>query len=279
MSDIRLCEGLTGPVVYDDERPMDFPKPSPARMYDYYLGGKDNFQVDRDAAEKALSAVPDGRELARANRRFLACTVDYCARNGIDQFVDLGTGIPTSPNVHEVARSANPASSVAYVDIDPMVVVHDRALLASQGSGIAAVRGDIRYPLNIMQNHSVNEIIDFSRPVAILFVAVLHFLTDDDGPYRSVAAFRDRIASGSYVVISHITSNGTPPRTVNSIRDAYKTATGPAVFRTKAEIGKFFCGFGLIDPGLAEVSRLRRNGDGPDRPSMLKIAGGIGRKA
>jgi len=256
---------------------IDVTTPSPARMYDYYLGGKDNFQADREAAEKALSAVPCGRRVAWANRNFLVRAVQFLAHSGIEQFIDLGTGIPTSPNVHEVARSVIPGARVAYVDNDPIVVVHDRALLAGS-EGTTAVRGDIRYPLNVISNHAIREVIDFDRPVGILFVAVLHFITFQENPYASVAAFRNRIAPGSYAVISHITSDGSDPSTINTISDAYKNAAAPAVFRTTEEIGKLFDGFELVKPGLVEVAAWRSSGRKPAAQSALRFLGGVGRK-
>jgi hypothetical protein len=155
--------------------------PSPARIYDYYLGGKDNFPADREAAEQVLSVAPFGREVARANRQFLARAVMFMARSGIGQFVDLGTGLPTRPNVHEVARSVHPDARVLYVDNDPMVCAHARALLATS-DGIAAIQGDIRAPQTILSDPVTHTLIDFTQPVGVLFVAVLHFLTDDNQP-------------------------------------------------------------------------------------------------
>jgi len=226
-------------------------------MYDYYLGGKDYFAAGREAAEKALSVVPDGRRVARENRRFLVRAVSHIARRGIDQFIDFGTGIPTSPNVHEAARSIIPQASVAYVDNDPIVIVHGRALLESAGGGTAAVRGDIRYPLNILANHAVRDVIDFERPLGLLFVAVLHFVTDEERPYRAVATFRDRVAPGSYIAVSHITSDGTSPHVVSTIENAYRNASAPAVFRTRMEVERFFNGFELVRPGIADISDWR----------------------
>jgi S-adenosyl methyltransferase len=257
---------------------IDFTTPSPARMYDYYLGGKDNFAVDRAAAEKALAVVPDGRQVAWANRRFLVRAVKYLARQGIEQFIDLGTGIPTSPNVHETARSIIPGARVAYVDNDPIVIVHDRALLASVGKRIIAVRGDVRYPLNILANHALGEVIDFRRPVGILFVAVLHFVTDTEDPYRAVTTFRDRVCPGSYVAASHITSDGTDPHVVSTIQDVYRQASAPAVFRSRAGIERLFDGFRLVKPGIVEVSEWRRNKPKPNDPPTLRFLGGVGRK-
>jgi S-adenosyl methyltransferase len=271
--------GTEHPLTSLGEAPdVDVTIPSPARMYDYYLGGKDNYPADRLAAGKALTAVPCGRQVAWANRKFLVRAVKCIARRGIDQFIDLGTGIPTSPNVHEVARSVNPGATVAYVDNDPIVVVHDGALLAGSGEYITAVRGDVRYPLNIITNHTVRQVIDFSRPVGILFVAVLHFITDEENPYDSVAAFRDRMRPGSHIVISHITSDGSAPNTIRSIQEAYRTATAPAVFRTREQIEKLFSGFELLKPGLVEVSGWRGNNRKPAVLPALRFLGGVGRK-
>jgi hypothetical protein len=246
--------------------------PNPARMYDYYLGGKDNFPTDREAAELALSAVPFGREVARANRQFLVRAVSFMARSGIGQFIDIGTGLPTRPNVHEVARSILPDARVVYVDNDPMVCAHARALLATN-DGVGAIHGDIRTPQAILNDPVTRALIDFTRPVGLLFVAVLHFLTDDDRPWERVAAFRRRMASGSMLAVSHITSDDTPPEIQDTIRDVYAEASAPAVFRTKSEIESFFGGLDLIDPGLVEVGTwlsLR-----PSPPAPLRFLGGV----
>lgn len=257
---------------------IDVAIPSPARMYDYYLGGKDNFPADRVAAETALSVVPDGRAVARANRRFMVRAVRYLARQGINQFVDLGTGIPTSPNVHEVARGIIPDARVVYVDNDPVVTAHNRALLANNNSGIAAVHGDIRYPLDIATSDALRQAIDFSQPVAALFVAVLHFLTNGEDPYNSVCVFRDRMPAGSYLVVSHITSDGTDHAVMAAIRDAYSSASAPAVFRSRKDIRQLFAGFRLVSPGLVEVSAWRGNNRKPADLPALRFLGGVGRK-
>ncbi len=256
---------------------VDVAVPSPARIYDYYLGGKDNFPVDREVAEQALSVVPEGRELARANRRFMARAVEYLAQEGIDQFIDLGTGIPTSPSVHEVARRINPGARVAYVDNDPQVVVHNRALLAG-GEGISAVAGDVRYPAEIAADPGTCAVIDFSRPVGVLFVAVLHFVTDADDPWESVAYFRDLTAPGSYLVLSHMTSDGSYPGAVNAIREAYENASAPAVFRSARRIGDFFDGFCLEFPGVVDVSEWRPDPGAVSSEMSVRILGGVGRK-
>jgi hypothetical protein len=249
--------------------------PSPARMYDYYLGGKDNSLADREAAEKALSVVPSGRALARANRDFLVRAVKCLAAQGIDQFIDVGTGMPTSPNVHEVAWSVNPCARVVYVDNDPLVIAHDRALLMDS-TDIAVVHGDIRQPREIMCDESVRKLIDFTRPVGVLLVAVLHFVTDEEYARQSVAVFRSSAPSGSYLVISHITSDGSDPAATRAIRDAYADATAPAVFRAVDDIKRLFDGFELLQPGLVDVAEWR-SGRKPE-PAEIRFVGAVGRK-
>jgi S-adenosyl methyltransferase len=248
--------------------------PSPARMYNYYLGGKDNFPADREAAEQALSVVPFGREVAHANRQFLIRAVTFMVRDGIGQFIDLGTGLPTRPNVHEVARSVHPGARVLYVDNDPMVCSHARALLATN-DGVAAIQGDIRAPQAILDDPVTRTLIDFAQPVGVLFVAVLHFLTDGDQPWEHVAAFRWRMASGSMLAVSHITSDGTPPRVQATIQDVYAEASAPAVFRTRQQIESFFGGLGLVEPGLVEVGAWRSLRPSP--PAPLRFLGGVAR--
>jgi hypothetical protein len=255
--------------------------PSPARMYNYYLGGKDNYAIDRTAAEEALSVVPHGRQIARANRDFLIHAVTLMARRGISQFIDLGTGIPTSPNVHETARLIDPTTKVAYVDNDPVVTTHNRALLAKSDDGLLAVHGDIRDPHSILGRPDVWQFIDFSEPIGVLFVAVLHFIPPEDDPEASVAAFASTMASGSYLALSHITSDGTNPDVIATIHDAYRTATAPAVFRTRGQIHEFFKSLHLIEPGLADLFEWGAPGVGPRRPypSALRFLAGIAAKS
>jgi len=257
---------------------IDVTTPSPARMYDYYLGGKDNFPADRRAAEKALSVVPQGRAVARANRSFMVRAVRFMARNGVRQFIDLGTGIPTSPNVHEIARGITPDARVAYVDNDPVVTMHNRTLLANNNDGIAAIYGDVRYPLDIVTSGALRQIIDFSQPVAVLFVAVLHFLTNGEDPYNSVGVFRDHMSAGGYLAVSHITSDGTDSAVITAIRDAYANASAPAVFRTREQIREFFTGFDLVKPGLTEISRWPGNNRKTAELPALRFLGGVGVK-
>ncbi|MGI8449861.1 MAG: SAM-dependent methyltransferase [Streptosporangiaceae bacterium] len=226
--------------------------PSPARMYNYFLGGRDNFAADRLAAEKALSVVPDGRRIALANRYFLAQATLRMADRGITQFLDLGTGIPTSPAVHEVAREIAPNARVAYVDNDPVVIAHNKVQLAAIET-VRVVHGDIRQPEAVLANPAIRGLIDFSQPVGLLMVAVLHFITEAEDPGRIAAAFTRELAPGSYLALSHISSDGTSPQAIATIRDAYTHAAAPAVFRTTAQIRAFFEGFAWEPPGLIDV--------------------------
>jgi len=228
--------------------------PSPARMYDYYLGGRTNYAADREAAEKALSVVPSGRQIARANRYFLMRAVLLMADQGIRQFIDLGTGIPTSPNVHELAQAIHPDAHILYVDNDPVVAAHSRTLLTASES-VKAIQADIRQPASILDSPELGALIDFSQPVGLLVVAVLHFVRDREDPLGIIHEFTRRIAPGSYLALSHITSDGTEPRVQATIQQAYEQASAPAVFRTKAEIQACFSGFELIHPGLVDVTR------------------------
>ena len=222
--------------------------------------------------------MPDGREVARANRRFLVSSVDYLARNGIDQYIDIGAGIPTSPNVREMARSIIPHARITYVDNDPDVVAQNRELLAGLDDGVKAIYGDIRYPLNMAYDPALRDAIDFSRPVAVLFVAVLHFLTNGDDPYNSVSVFTHRMAPGSHVAISHITSDGTIPGVISTIRQAYAHASAPAVFRLRKEIEVLFNGLDLVRPGLVEVSEWRAGNRTQENSPALRFLAGVGRK-
>ena len=252
--------------------------PSPARIYDYYLGGKDNFAADRAAAEKALSVVPQGREIARSNRRFLVRAVRYIASQGVRQFIDLGTGFPTPPSVHETAAALVDRPRVVYVDNDPMVTAHNQALLADSRASITVIHGDIRCPGQIFARDELWNTIDFAQPVGVLFVAVLHFIPAEDDPLDSVRAFCSHMVPGSFLAVSHITSDGTAPAVMATIKDAYRTASAPAVFRSRVEIEGFFGGLDVVHPGITEVSAWRANGQPPKTPPALQFLGGVGRK-
>jgi O-methyltransferase involved in polyketide biosynthesis len=252
--------------------------PSIARMYDYYLGGKDNFAVDRQRAEEVLRRVPDAGEGCRANRRFLGRAVRHVAQAGVRQFLDLGTGLPSQNNVHEIAQRVNSEARVVYVDNDPIVLVHARALLAADDS-TAVIQEDMRDPAKILDHPDTQRLIDFSQPVAIMFVAMLHFLTDHEDPWAVVSAFAERMAPGSYLVLSHGTLENRAPEHVAAIQEEYQQATAPLVFRDRDAITRFYEGFELVDPGLVRLTDWRPDHQGErTRPGGQWMLAGVGRK-
>jgi O-methyltransferase involved in polyketide biosynthesis len=228
--------------------------PSVARMYDFLLGGKDHHAADRSAARKILETFPEAAQIAQANRAFQARAVRHAARQGITQFIDLGSGLPTAPNTHETARLANPAARTAYADNDQLVIAHARALLTIDDR-IAVIAGDIREPAAILSSPALTGLIDLAQPVCLLLVSVLHFLTPSEAD-TTVAAYRNRIAPGSYLVISAGTSTGTDPELITILRDAY-AQTAAITGRTEAEITAWFDGFTLARPGLVDVQAWR----------------------
>jgi hypothetical protein len=223
--------------------------PNPARMYDYYLGGKDNFRVDRDAAEKAITAAPFIPVLARANRAFLVDAVEKMAAAGISQFLDIGSGLPTSPNVHEVASTAVPDPRVVYMDVDPVVVAHSRVIRGR--SGTATVCADLRSPAAVFSAPDVGKLIDFSQPVGLLMMSVLHFVSGDMTPL--VAEYTRRLAPGSFLALSHVVSDGADPSNVAGVTEVYEKSPADPQIRTTAAIRELFTGFELLPPGLTDV--------------------------
>ncbi|MCP2353052.1 hypothetical protein HD597_000072 [Nonomuraea thailandensis] len=235
--------------------------PSIARVYDYFLNGRDNFAADRDLAEQVLKVAPNARTTAQANRSFLVRATEAVARAGIRQFVDLGTGVPTSPNVHEVAQRVNPEARVAYVDNDPIVLVHARALLSGTRSDVITIEGDLRAPKAVLDHPELRAHIDFARPVAVLLVAVLHLLTDEDGPERLVETIRDQMVPGSYLILSHLWDDPDGVARAGADEYAHRKASAPVVPRTTEEIRRFFDGFERIDPGLGHLDQWRPTED------------------
>jgi O-methyltransferase involved in polyketide biosynthesis len=231
--------------------PLDLRTPAPARMYDYYLGGKDNFQVDRDAAEQVIRIYRDMPLMARENRRFLRRAVSYLVSTaGIRQFLDLGAGLPTQGNVHEIAHSIDRDVRVLYVDNDPMVVVHGRALLASEDT-VTVAKGDLRNPEEILD--TARDFLDLDQPVAVLMSAILHYLPDEADPWAIVARFREAIAPGSYLAVSHITADHNP-EAAKAAEGVYRYTTAPMTFRSYDQVVRFFDGFELIEPGVTVKS-------------------------
>ncbi len=234
------------PDVWDSALPS---APSPARMYDYYLGGNDNFPVDREAAEKAMAAAPVIPVLARANRAFLVEAVRRMAASGITQYLDIGSGLPTSPNVHEVARALVPDARVVYADVDPVVV--SRSLALRRSPGIAAVRADVRSPEAVFAAPELGELIDFGQPCGLLLVSVLHFVSGNITPL--VAEYTRRLAPGSYLALSHAVSNGAAPSDVAGVAEVYEASPADPQVRTSTAVRELFTGFELQPPGLTDV--------------------------
>ncbi|CAL9649041.1 SAM-dependent methyltransferase [Streptomyces sp. enrichment culture] len=255
---------------------IDTSKPHPARMYDYFLGGKDNYEVDQRAAEQFMKSAPEVREGVLANRHFLHRAVRHVvAEGGVRQILDIGTGLPTEPNVHQVARALAPETRVAYVDNDPIVSTHSRAL--SDDPDTAVVLADLRDPQALLDHPGVREVIDFDRPVALLLVAVVHFVSEAEDPVGIMATLRDALPAGSYLVLSHATGDAHEDRREEAAA-VYKNATASMNLRPHAEVLDLFGDFALVEPGLVRVTdwrpdEVRR----PDAPT-IGIYGGVARK-
>jgi hypothetical protein len=245
---------------------VDLAKASPARLYDFYLGGKANYPIDREAAEQIRAVVPELEDIAWANRGFLQRAVHKLASLGIRQFIDVGAGLPTQNNTHQVARSVIPDARVLYADNDPMVVAHARALLAGSPD-TAVITADLRHPEELLAQEPVHELIDFTRPVGLLMVAVLHFVSDDDDPLGLVGRYLAELPSGSYLALSHGTADFQAPRALKAIADVYADATESAHFRTRAEISRLFGGLELLPPYDGAAPDVAYAGDwGADDP-------------
>ncbi|MEU6237185.1 SAM-dependent methyltransferase [Kitasatospora sp. NPDC047058] len=253
--------------------------PHPARMYDYYLGGKDNFPADREAAERALAANPEFCSTALANRAFLYRAVRHVTRLGLDQFLDIGTGIPTAGNTHEIAQSVDPRARVVYVDNDPIVLTHARALMAGTTVGRTTVlQADLRDPAGVLAAADAERLLDFDRPVALVLCAVLHFLRDEDRPDKVLRELLDALAPGSHLVLSHGTADFIPTEVRDRVTGVYDKATAPLVGRTRDQVRALLEGLDVLDPGVVTVPLWRPDSapvPGADRVSMY---GAVARK-
>jgi S-adenosyl methyltransferase len=267
-----------------DELPIaeiDTSRPHPARMYDYYIGGKNHFAADREVADAALAHWPAGRIGLRENRRFMGRTVRYLAGEaGVRQFLDIGSGLPTTANVHEIAQAADPTARVVYVDNDPMVLAHARALLASAPEGRTAyIQADLKSPLDILSSPAVRSVIDFDQPVALMLIAVLHFLQDEDQPETVLKTLLDALPPGSYLAASHITAEHEPAGIAAGER-LYREAGLSMQIRDADEFASLaFSGLELVPPGVVLVTDWRPDSRAP-RPSPAEVScyGGVARK-
>ncbi|MCW3817608.1 SAM-dependent methyltransferase [Micromonospora sp. DR5-3] len=252
--------------------------PTAAGMYDYYLGGRNNFAADRRAANKVIAAAPEVILMARENRGFIQRTVRFLARDaGIRQFLDIGSGLPTQGSVHEIAQAEAPDARVVYVDNDPQVLARSRALAPTEGKTTSVITADLRDPDAILNHPETRAQIDFDQPMAILLVAVLHFIDDEADPYGIVARLRDAMAPGSYLVINHATADPRPDN-AGGAAEVYKNTKYPATHRTRDQIERFFDGAPLIDPGLVFVPEWRPDIETDIAPEEVWILGGVGRK-
>ncbi|MGW0954328.1 SAM-dependent methyltransferase [Streptomyces sp. NPDC002545] len=262
-------------------RSIDISVPSVARIYDFYLGGSHNFEVDREAARRAMEFMPGLPKIMQANRAFMRRAVDFALEEGITQFLDIGSGIPTFGNVHEVAQAARPGARVLYVDHDPVAVSHSKAVLAGNEDA-DVVAADLRKPGEILASPESGRLIDLNRPVALLLVAILHFVEDADDPYGAVAELRDALAPGSLLVLSHAAYEGIPLPTARSrsLVDVYKDIRNPLIMRSREEIARFFEGYDMVEPGLVPMPNWRpRTAPEGEDPYAFSGFAGVGRTA
>lgn len=259
------------------EVPVD--RPSVARMWDYMLGGYHYFEVDRVMADRIAQLYPDLPLVARANRALLRRIVHFLSDQGIDQFIDVGSGIPTASNVHEIAQARNPNARVVYVDIDPIAIAHSLAILRDNPLA-TAIQADFRQIKDILDLEQVRALIDYEKPFALILLALLHFIPDDDEAYGAVRAARDRMAPGSFMAIVHTSYECAPPDVLEQIQ---KISAGAATtrMRTRQEILRFFEGFELVEPGLTFIPLWRPDKEDAlffEHPERTLSYCGVGRK-
>ncbi|MCT9006866.1 SAM-dependent methyltransferase [Streptomyces rhizosphaerihabitans] len=262
--------------------PIDTSKPHPARMYDYYLGGKDHYPVDAEAAEQVLGHTPDARTFARANRLFMHRTVRVLARDhGVRQFLDIGTGVPTEPNLHQIAQAEAPECRVVYADNDPIVLAHARALLHGTPEGrVAYLQADVREPKAVLESDETRTTLDFDQPIALSLCALMHFVPDEHGAYEIVRELIEALPSGSFLTLSHGTTDFDPEGMART-QDVYVRAGIPIQLRSGTRIARFFDGLELLPPGLAVTHRWHPE---PDQPlagitdAQAGFYGGVARK-
>ena len=257
-------------------REVDIDRPSAARVYDYYLGGSHNFAVDREMAREAIADWPDLPLIMQDNRAFMRRAVRHCLASGIDQFLDVGSGIPTAGNVHEVAQAENPAARVVYVDIDPVAVAHARALLADDPR-TGVVHADFLDVGAVLGAPDTRALLDLDRPVALLVVALLHFVGDERRPGEALARYRDALVPGSHLVLSHASADGAP-QVADDHAALYRRTATPMSMRPHGEVVRFFDGFTLLDPGVVHIPLWRPDGAILDGRGRNPGYAGVGRR-
>jgi SAM-dependent methyltransferase len=258
---------------------IDIERPSAARIYDYWLGGSHNFAVDREVARQMIAMAPETPLIMQANRAFLHRAVRFLVDQGVRQFLDIGSGIPTLGNVHEVAQKNAPDARVAYVDIDPVAVAHSRHILAGDERTVV-IQEDLRRPEQIIDHLEVRRLIDFTEPVGLLLVAVVHFIPDSDDPVGVIGRLCDALAPGSYLVLSHLTSDGLSPEAAQRGAELSRRTPTPVTPRTLAEVQRLFAGFDLVEPGLVWSRQWRPEhpDEVGDHPEQSAVHVGVGLK-
>jgi hypothetical protein len=240
---------------------VDINRPASSRIYDYVLGGAHNFAVDRQVADRAIAAMPQLPSVLRENRTFLRRVVRFLAGEaGVDQFLDLGSGIPTVGNVHEIAAEINPSARIVYVDIDPVAITHSQAILADNPNA-TAVQADLRDPSTILAHPTVRGLLDTDRPVAVLLIAALHFVPDSQHPADILARLRNALAPGSYLAISHASEDGQPPAGQRDAQEVYARADNAVLMRSRSEIATLIDGWEPVEPGIVRCPLWRPDSD------------------
>ncbi|MFF2655836.1 SAM-dependent methyltransferase [Kitasatospora sp. NPDC058032] len=254
----------------------DLDKPNAARVYDYYLGGSHNFEVDREMARKAIALWPELPQIMRSNRAFLRRAVQFAAERGIGRFLDIGSGIPTFNSVHEIARAIRPEAQVVYVDRDPVAVAHSRLLLEDD-PGSSVVQADLRDVEDLMSRPEVTALLAAGEPVAVLLVAVMHFVEDAEDPWKLVAVIRDALPPGSALVLSHASLESRPDQAEDHQR-LYRMTPTPLTMRTHEQIAAMFEGFELVEPGIVHLPQWRPEQPGTvgEHPERIAGVAGVG---
>jgi hypothetical protein len=255
-------------------------RPNVARMWDYFVGGGHNFAVDREAADQVIKAYPDLPLVARVTRAFLGRVVRFLISQGIDQFLDIGSGIPTANSVHEIARRVVPSARVAYVDIDPVAVAHSQAILRETANTVA-IQADARCPESIINHPDVLRVLDWTRPIGVLAIAIFHFVPEDAEAKRIARSLNAALASGSFLAFTHATDDQVTPANVEVVERVYERTAVPFHFRGKQQITELFDAFQLIEPGVVYVPQWQPETDGDlllDEPDRTSAYAGVGRK-
>lgn len=257
---------------------VDVEQPNPARIYDYMLGGGHNFAADREAADYIVTLIPQAREVVRCNRAFLRRAVLFLVRQGVRQFLDLGSGVPTVGNVHEIAQQADPRARVVYVDKEPIAVTHSRLLLRDNEQA-TVLQADLREPETILNAPQTRQLLDFDQPIGLLTVSVLHFMPDHERPGDILRAYRDQLAPGSYLALSHATAD-THADEVARAMEVYRRSGSPVYPREHAEISALFTGFELVEPGVVHAAAWHPESPDDCGPGVefAEVLAGVARK-